>query len=330
MGIKEIASACGVSPSTVSRILRGVDLKYASEEVRQRVFEEARRTGYVPNQAARSLKKPVSPPPRQCIAIVQGRGDVLESNTFFLTIARAAMTESLQAGCTLGPQLSAVHSLEQVLAMQGVDGVVVIGRCPDAVMKQIHRRFPYFIYVGCNPANEQYDQVICSGYDAAVTSMTKLIYSGYKRIGYVGQLKLSQRYLGYLDTMRKFGLPIDRKIIFQEPPNCAAVLNACFSAEKPIDALFSSTVNHAVSVLHYAHRHYPARTLPPIIAMEDDPAPQNCSPMLTTMQMPAEEMGRMAVVILLDRMAGGHHEGITLNFHCRYAERESFRQRLPL
>lgn len=44
----------GVAPSTVSRVIN--DSGYVSAEVRGRVEEVIRRTGYVPNSIAKSLK----------------------------------------------------------------------------------------------------------------------------------------------------------------------------------------------------------------------------------------------------------------------------------
>ena len=54
VSIKDIAGRCGVSVATVSKALNGQpDI---SEATRARVREAARRMGYVPNMAARSMK----------------------------------------------------------------------------------------------------------------------------------------------------------------------------------------------------------------------------------------------------------------------------------
>ena len=53
VGIKDVAKAAGVSPATVSRALAG---KAIDPEMRSRVEEAVRRTGYLPNLAARRLR----------------------------------------------------------------------------------------------------------------------------------------------------------------------------------------------------------------------------------------------------------------------------------
>ena len=55
MTIKDIAKNCGVSVSTVSRVLNSHP--DVSEEVRQRVLEEVERCAYIPNDSARNLVK---------------------------------------------------------------------------------------------------------------------------------------------------------------------------------------------------------------------------------------------------------------------------------
>ena len=51
--IKEVAKLAGVSISTVSRVIN--DSKPVTDEVKQRVLDVIKETGYVPNPLARSL-----------------------------------------------------------------------------------------------------------------------------------------------------------------------------------------------------------------------------------------------------------------------------------
>src|SRR5580765_1770393 len=51
----DVAKVCGVSPATVSRVLNDKKKFSTSGAVRERIFAEARKMGYVPNLAARNL-----------------------------------------------------------------------------------------------------------------------------------------------------------------------------------------------------------------------------------------------------------------------------------
>lgn len=57
MSIKDIAKLAGVSPATVSRVLNNPDHRCSSEEVRERIWRIAREQNYLPNAAARDLKR---------------------------------------------------------------------------------------------------------------------------------------------------------------------------------------------------------------------------------------------------------------------------------
>ena len=55
--ITDVARLCGVTPATVSRVLNGKQKFSASEAVRQKILETARKLGYVPDLAARNLNR---------------------------------------------------------------------------------------------------------------------------------------------------------------------------------------------------------------------------------------------------------------------------------
>ena len=57
MSIKKIAEKAGVSISTVSRILNRPDYKCSVPGLREKVWSIAMEMNYVPNEAARNLKK---------------------------------------------------------------------------------------------------------------------------------------------------------------------------------------------------------------------------------------------------------------------------------
>lgn len=57
MSVKQIAKMAGTSPATVSRILNNPDYHCTDPSVREKVWKAAMELNYVPNEAARNLKK---------------------------------------------------------------------------------------------------------------------------------------------------------------------------------------------------------------------------------------------------------------------------------
>src|SRR5476651_2485770 len=55
--ITDVAKLCGVTPATVSRVLNGKKKFSASDAVREKIIDTARKLGYVPDLAARNLNR---------------------------------------------------------------------------------------------------------------------------------------------------------------------------------------------------------------------------------------------------------------------------------
>ena len=91
MNIKELAVYCGVSVSTVSRVLN--DHPDVSEPVRKKVQEAARKFHYVPNNSARDLVKTRSD---AIGVVVRGNG-----NLFFSSVLKTVSDEIERCGYTM-------------------------------------------------------------------------------------------------------------------------------------------------------------------------------------------------------------------------------------
>ena len=91
MTIKDIAKRCGVSISTVSRVLN--NRPDVSEENRRKVLAVAQMENYVPNYSARDLVKTKS----DCIGLVV-RG---ASNPFYTDVIRAIEEQITAGGFTM-------------------------------------------------------------------------------------------------------------------------------------------------------------------------------------------------------------------------------------
>ena len=91
MTIKDIAKACGVGVSTVSRVLN--DRPDVSPEVRARVLSMVEATGYIPNNSARDLVRSRSD---AIGVVVRGTGTL-----FFSAMLKTVAREIDRAGYTM-------------------------------------------------------------------------------------------------------------------------------------------------------------------------------------------------------------------------------------
>ena len=103
MSIKDIAKLAGVSPATVSRVLNNPDHRCSSEVVRERIWRIAREQNYLPNTAARDLKRGGAPDtePIRRIDVLMTRSGGQQANPFFNEILRYVESEVHQRHAVL-------------------------------------------------------------------------------------------------------------------------------------------------------------------------------------------------------------------------------------
>ena len=96
MTIKDIAKACGVSVSTVSRVLN--NRPDVSEPVRRKVLDVVEANGYIPNDSARDLVRSRSD---ALGVVVRGSG-----NLFFSAVLKTVAREIDRAAALTTPPRS--------------------------------------------------------------------------------------------------------------------------------------------------------------------------------------------------------------------------------
>jgi len=213
--IKDIAKALGVSPSTVSRALKGhPDI---SLETRKAVNDLALRLKYEPNAIALSLKQSRS----NSIGVI-----IPEMVHYFFSSVLSGINDvAYDAGFTvIICQSNEIHDREvanvKALYSHRVDGILIsISKDSD--------NFDHLNFLMDNDIPlvffDRYaqdivcDKVIVDDFDAAYNATKHLIDEGRKRIAHFsGPQKLligRERLEGYKKALKNAGLPIDESLI---------------------------------------------------------------------------------------------------------------------
>ena len=79
----------------------------------------------------------------------------------------------------------------------------------------------------------------------------------------------------------------------------------------------------AIGMLKSLSRHKNLPLIPSVISSDDIEEAGNCRPMLTTVRLPKEEMGKFALYLLTDRMKGGHSSVVRMELEGKLVIRES-------
>jgi LacI family transcriptional regulator len=185
MSLTRIASALGLSVTTVSRALGGFD--DVAQLTRRRVEAEAERIGYRPNATARRLRGGRS----GAVGIVLPTGPGQLDEPFFLRMIGALGPRLAAAGLDLIVSSARAGADELALYRQfvenrRVDAMVVARtrRRDERVRYLIDARFPFVVHGRTADAGHAFVDV--DGAAAFREAAQRLIAFGHRRIGFIG------------------------------------------------------------------------------------------------------------------------------------------------
>jgi LacI family transcriptional regulator len=314
--IKDVAERAGVSLKTVSRVINNEPSVHA--RTREKVQREIDALGYQPDPSARSLRSTRAyaiglvydnPNAHYIINLQRGVLSACRSNGFGLQIhpcdssspklaeeLRELVHRSRLAGLVLAPPMSEQPALIHALSAAKVPFIRIISARKD-------------------PADGS-PCVYVDDRDAAYAITEHLIQLGHQRIGFLwggsGHRSSQERYQGYEDALKDYGIALDRKLIvpgdytFDDGFRGARKLLAL--KDRP-SAIFGSNDEIAAGVLAAAHSdgiNVPYELS--IAGFEDSPFSKQSWPALTTARQATEEIARHAAQRLigdLQREANG-------------------------
>ncbi len=315
MTLKDIAKEAGVSVSTVSRVINDTDSKAASPRVREKIWEIVRRTGYTPNYSARNLKlgKGNTGTASHSLTCLFARTPSAPQNPFFSTIAKSVEIEAYKQNYFLKSSFSVfdINNPDTYHELQdNTNGVVILGRCDNATLKFLRQSCRYLVYTGLNPLEIKCDQVLCDGYQATYTAMQYLYELGHRRIGFVGETENENRFMGYRSFQKDHYLPYDESFVSSVPLTSADAYEGTIELLRRQDSLTAVFCGDDIAAIGVLSAIRDSGLKVPeqlsVISIDDIETAQFLSPMLTTIHVPMEEMGKVAAKILIDRINGGH------------------------
>ncbi len=319
MTIRDIARECGVSVSTVSRVLN--NRPDVSEAVRRQVLSVVERQGYIPNNSARDLVRSQSD---AIGVVVRGTG-----NLFFSDMLKTVSREIDAAGCTMvlrqidsdADEVKEGAILEREKKLRGL--IFLGGRFDYTPAELALVGVPY---VCCSYTNrfgslreEDYASVSIDDHQTAYRAVEVLLQLGHRRIAALipstSDRSISQlRCNGYLAALRDSGTAFDQALLAEtggsfEMEDAYRAVARLVEAGKDFTALFTISDTMAMAAVKALTDH--GRRVPEdcsVIAIDGLRLSEYTVPTLTTMVQPAEEMGRQAVQILLDMLQGGSRQ----------------------
>lgn len=311
-GMRDIARLANVSIATVSAVVNGKGK--VSAELAARVHQAMEALDYHPNHLARSLRA------RQTLTVGMMIPDV--TNPFFMDIMSGVQHEARLHGYSVifcdaneNPELERQHL--RTLFSRRVDGVLLAPTDSETAQdRATKRRFP-MVFFDRVPAGFKGSAVVTDNVDAARTAADHLITLGHERIAIItGRLNLSngsERLEGFKQALYAARLSLRREYFrlgdfgLESGYRCALEL---MSLSSPPTAVFSCNNQMTLGLMRaLGELGIPCPGRVSVLGFDDFDWAASFSPRLTTIAQPSYEMGKEAMVLLMQKIQAHLEEG---------------------
>lgn len=305
--IREVARQAQVSPATVSRILANDPGFHVSEETKNAVL-----------QAVRDLNYQYKPKKEQlhigCIMSLTYN----YSDPYFNDIL-----SGIQAYCSQhNAVISLILSYTQIKEMQPslekqlseLDGLIIT-ELPEEQPDFIFHLNKKMVFV------DNYVNGYCNvGYNESYANqlvLNHLIDCGYRKIAYIGgpvdypsirchDFDSTTRMKLLREALRANGIPFDPGLIYNcewDQKLCARQLQELMAAHPDTQVIFAGSDSLAIVILSQLNKlGYKCPEDIGVVGFNDAPFARNYSPSLTTLHLPAFQMGELSAQILVDQI----------------------------
>jgi DNA-binding LacI/PurR family transcriptional regulator len=317
--IRDVAHEAGVSIQTVSNVIHGKPS--VRPETQARVLDAIERLQYHPNRVAQGLRKRTShtigfllsdPNPRSLTdpmhaEVIAGICDYARIQKYSLLIDTPVVDGDVSAERFLqlfrGQQIDAA-----VITLSGM-----VGRHDHLLERLVAAGVP-FALLEQEIAGEHVYAVRSANYEGAFAATEHLIAAGHRRIAFIDSLQMwpavELRLCGYAAAMKEHGL--GRNLVTSSSPDWTAQGGAA-AMDRLLDsppmprptAVLAGNDILAVGALSTIRRRglrIPADVA--IIGFDDFEFTRYVDPTLTTVRLPAYEMGRRAAELLINHLTG--------------------------
>jgi LacI family transcriptional regulator len=310
--IKDVARASDVSCATVSRVLSGYE--FISEATRTRVMAAVETLGYVANLQARSLAGGHS----QIIGLLVPNLD----NGYVGTIMQGIDRELARANYDVVLYTSHRHPAKESFYVDAIangltEGLLLVAPLVPTTYLDVlrERQFPY-VLIDQVDTTEKSSVVEATNWQGAYEATRYLSQLGHTRIAFItGALAVRSaidRLQGYKTALFDADIPFREELViegdYQQQRGYEITKSLLQSVDPPPTAIFASNDLSALGAMDAA-REYGLR-LPDdlsILGFDDIPQASFVYPKLTTVRQPLEQMGRVAVRMLLEQIEDQSH-----------------------
>jgi len=304
--LSQVALKAGVGTTTVSRVINGGD------RVNPKTLAHVRRViemlGYMPNQAARTLKGQRT---KTIGLVIPSIADPFFSSCAEAAQAVARAHDSLLIVTVTGNDPHTEIENLNVLIRHRVDGLLIVpANTQSLALRDLLDRVAVPVVTIDRPvADSLIPSVVCDNFKGAVAGTQHLIHHGYKRIvcltGENTLYTIRERIRGYRKAIESAHLEGIYDASVKDYRSAEYAIKSLIDGPNPPDAIFAtknSTTIYAFEVLQKLNISVPKSIA--LLGFDDFELASTVRPSISVIQQPIEEIGRRAAEILFDQLTG--------------------------
>lgn len=304
--IYAVAQRAGVSIGTVSLALNGS--RRCSPVTAQRVRDAAAQLGYLPNHAAKSLRRQTS----ETVALVIP--DI--GNPVYVAMAKVAQQIAKERGYHLSLISTNAQDNEEIyaletLARRRVDGLIFCSlKMTAQLLAALQQAQGPICVIGPLPTDAGIDNVQVNSEYGVQLAIDHLVSGGRRRLAMLNgprdTVPARVRGSGYLKALERHQLGAQAGAVFHTEFSRAggyAAVDALLSQRPDLDALFCANDLIALGAMQRLRER--GRRIPQevaVVGMDDIQEGTLGTPTLTSVSLLAGERGQLAAELLFDRL----------------------------
>lgn len=308
--MKDVALRAGVSQSTVSFVLNGLEDMRISRDTRRRVMAAAQELDYRPRGAGR--------PPKAA-----GRGvigliiDEIATSPFAAISIEGAQEEAAKHDALLEVAMTGGDAAYEAAMLRKWAGDSAIGVIYGSILTRaltppegLARHAA--VLLNCHDSDGRHSSIVPAERRGGEVATGALIAAGHRRVAFISgepwMEASDQRMEGYERALRAAGIPVDPSLIvegnFMPSGGRRATLELMAQDRRP-DAIFCANDLMAVGCYEALKElgERPGETVA-VMGYDDQEIAQHLSPPLSTVLLPHREMGQWCVETLMAGRAG--------------------------
>lgn len=321
--IKDVAREAGVSISTVSNALNGVDVLHP--DTKQHILEVADRLHYIPNLNGKNLKT-------QATKVIG----------LFLTSIKgpyySILADSIYQGCKkYGYELNifigdrADNMMANILGSR-IDGAIILSdSVKEKEVKLLLENETPVVFIDREQKGEHISSVVFDSYHEGELAAKYLLELGHATFGYIQGVEHNfdnkERLKGFLDVLKKAGITLQKDYILKGEFEREVAYNSMkdfLEQAKPLpEAIFAANDLSAIGAIEaLVEEGIKVPEQVSVIGCDDIESAQLVKPSVTTIRTSFEKQGTLAINHLI-ALIQGKEKGSIDTLYGRIIPRES-------